>query len=143
MSKHDLLCNELQVSKITNRESDTVSVDKPLQYSQTHAYDEYDLPPVWYIKQLLSGAGSASKTTIVAAGDLSIAWQIDKTSPAENAPTYAAKHGNSVGNIQGHYDAGGGLMTPYNPNYTYTLDGEGNIITLNITEVFAGTITII
>jgi len=86
--------------------------------------------------------GNDIKTNItVPDGNKIINWQTDLIPNTQ--VTYLSKHGNSIANIQGHYDAGGGSMTPYSPNYSYTLNNDGNINVLTLTEVFAGTITII
>ncbi|MNT80317.1 hypothetical protein D3C72_2197560 [compost metagenome] len=88
------------------------------------------------------GTGGAAKTTIaVPDGDKVINWQTDII--PNDVVSYAQKNGNSIGRIEGHQDIGGGAMAGYNPNYTYTLNGDGTINILTITEVFAGTITII
>lgn len=86
--------------------------------------------------------GDDVKTKIsVADGNKVINWQTDVI--PNSGQTYVSKHGNSIATIQGHYDAGGGSFTPYLPNYTYTQNNDGTINQVAITEVFAGTITII
>lgn len=77
---------------------------------------------------------------ILVDGNKVINWQNDIV--PEGAFTYAQKHGNSIANIQGHQNLDG-TMTPYSPEYTYTLNGDGTINILTLTIVFAGTITII
>jgi len=95
---------------------------------------------------LLSGSVSAAnislgKTTLsVPDGEKIINWQSDIVT--NDVVTYAQKHGNSIANIQGHQDLDG-IMTPYSPNYSYTLNADGTINTLTITDLFTGTITII
>lgn len=85
--------------------------------------------------------GNDVKSTItVADGPMVINWQTDII--PDNTLTYAQKHGNSIANIQGHQDLAG-IMTPYNPEYTYILNVDGTINILTLTTVFAGTITII
>lgn len=90
-----------------------------------------------------SGGGTSSlgKTQFsVPDGEKLITWQTDIV--PNDVITFAQKHGNSIGNIQGHQNLGG-IMTPYTPEYTYTLNGDGTINILTLTTVFAGTITII
>jgi hypothetical protein len=89
---------------------------------------------------IVTGNDVKSKITVPDGAKL-INWQTDII--PNNTLTYAQKHGNSIANIQGHYDAGGGVMTPYSPEYTYTLNGDGTINILTLTTVFAGTIIII
>lgn len=91
---------------------------------------------------VISVTGNDVKSKItVGDGAMAISWQTDII--PDNTLTYAQKHGNSIANIQGHYDAGGGMMTPYSPNYSYTLNPDGTINALIITDLFTGTITII
>jgi hypothetical protein len=80
------------------------------------------------------------KTTIPGIVNFSINWQTDLV--PNSAITYAQKHGNNIGAITGVFDAGGGVMTPYSPNYTYTANLDGSINVISFTEVF-GTVTII
>lgn len=84
--------------------------------------------------------GSDPKTTIQSNADFSINWQTDIV-PNEGR-TYAQKHGNNIGSVTGIYDAGGGTMTPFTPNFTYTVNGTGGINIITFTEVF-GPVTII
>jgi hypothetical protein len=96
---------------------------------------------------LLSGSTAGGSTSIgktkitVQDGNKVINWQSDII-PGD-VVTYAQKHSNTIAVLQGHYDAGGGSFTPYLPNYTYTQNNDGTINQVTITELFAGTITII
>lgn len=94
-------------------------------------------------KWRLIGGGNP-KTTIPYTGDsVTINWQTD-VAPGETGDTrtYAEKHGNKIGSIAGIYDAGAGVMTPFTPNFTYTINGTGGIDIITFTEVF-GPVTII
>ncbi|MCX3264821.1 hypothetical protein [Pedobacter agri] len=84
--------------------------------------------------------GSDPKTTIQSNADFSINWQTDIV--PNDGRTYAQKHGNNIGSITGIYDAGNGVMTPFTPNFTYTVNGTGGINIITFTEVF-GPVTII
>ena len=89
----------------------------------------------------IGGGATLGKTKItVVDGDRVINWQTDVV--PDGALTFAQKHGNSIANIQGHQDLDG-IMTPYSPEYTYTLNADGTINILTLTTVFTGTITII
>lgn len=83
-----------------------------------------------------NGVGKTKIT--VPDGSKVIDWQNDIV--PNDTITYAAKHGNNIAEINGVYDAGGGAITPYSPNYTYTLNIDGSINILTITELFAGSI---
>lgn len=87
-------------------------------------------------------SGSVVKSrTPVDDGQKVINWQTDIV-PFDTI-TYSVKHGNDISEIKGFYDAGGGAMTPYEPNYSFTLNGDNTINTLTVTELFAGYIIII
>jgi hypothetical protein len=79
------------------------------------------------------------ETILPVSTDLSINWQTDLV-PGD-AKTFAEKHGNSIGNIEGTY-VDGDIFRGYKPGYSYTMS-NGIIQMVSITEVFPGTITII
>jgi len=101
--------------------------------------DNQSAPGTDPTKWRLLGGGNP-KTTIPSTGDFSIAWQTDVV--PNDSRTYAQKHGNHISNVTGVFDAGGGIMTPFTPNFTYTLNGTGDIDIITFTEVF-GPVTII
>jgi hypothetical protein len=79
-----------------------------------------------------------AKTILAADMDFTINWQ--GLVPGETQ-TYAEKHGNTIGSIEGvHLD--GDVMRGYRPNYNYTMI-NGDMQIVSITEVFPGLITII
>lgn len=143
MSKHDLKCKELQVNKIINKQADSIiEVDNVLRQTETFDYDDFDLVPLWKVNQMLAISSGASKTTLNVNAGFDIDWQNGLVPGDPFNRNYAEKHGNSIANIQGHQNVDG-TMTPYSPEYTYTLNGDGTINILTLTTVFAGTITII
>ncbi|MBO9671972.1 MAG: hypothetical protein J7577_00900 [Sphingobacteriaceae bacterium] len=91
---------------------------------------------------VVNGDNVKSKINVLE-GNKEIDWQNESAPNDPENRTYAQKHGNSIGRIEGHQDIGSGTMLGYSPNYTYTLNGDGTINLLKITDLFAGTITII
>lgn len=84
------------------------------------------------------------KSSIVVQADsatsVSINWQTDLV-PGDTR-TFAQKHGNSIGSIDGIFDDGNNVWKKHTPNYSCILN-NGIITVVNITEVFPGIVTII
>lgn len=78
-------------------------------------------------------------TDVVVTTDIVINWQTDIV-PGEDR-TFAQKHGNKIVDVIGLMDISGNI-TKYSPGLSYVKTG-GYISTVNITEIFPGTITII
>jgi len=80
------------------------------------------------------------KTPIPTEGNLTLQWQTDLV--PGSVKTYAQTFGNHIFDVVGVFDAGGGIMSPYKPNWSYTKTGA-NINTVTLTEVFPGELTFI
>jgi len=86
--------------------------------------------------------GSAKPSIPVGAADLTINWQTDIV--PGTTKTYAVIFGNRPYKALGAGDDGSGLITPYEANISYNLNGNGKPNQVFIQNIlYAGTITIL
>lgn len=142
MSKNNAKLQELQVEIILNKLAAFISIQTTL--TATEDVDTSGLLDYITRRDVLTliEAPLNTKTILdVAAGSLVIDWQLDTI--AGDGRTYAQKHGNSIGVIEGAYNDGAGKRTGYRPNYSYTYNIGGDILIVTITDIFAGKLTIL
>lgn len=147
MSKHDLKARQLQVEEIISPSAQPIRVGELLRYEAVQVYaSPRDIPDIEKVQSLIGEtAGSAINETnldIIAQVALAINWQVDVDPEGDGSQTYADRHGNRRVRVFGLMNASG-VFSNYSPNLNYTKDADGNITTVNVTDIFPGIITII
>lgn len=148
MSKHDLKARQLQVEEIISPSAQPVAVRNLFRYEGVQQYSSpRDIPDVEKVQSLigetLGGSGvSETNIDINAQVALAINWQVDVDPEGDGTQTYADRHGNRRVRVFGLLNSGG-VFSNYSPNLNFTKDADGNITTVNVTEIFPGIITII
>lgn len=138
MGKHDVRSEQTQVNDIRSNEVEKILTDNVLTQSASFEYLDFDLIPLWRVRQEIETA-TARKIAVTVTADFSINWQTDIVPGGTD--TYADVIGNLFGTFA--YFTDGANLTKYDPAISYTLDGSGNILVVSFTGTFPGTIIII